>query len=177
MRNKIDHDYIEAVRKAADVLGGQTVLARHAGVNPGTICALLNPKNDRKFVHSSIYNRLYPFVSPYLPEPPEIPIGPAVPPQIPVMPANPFYGNTINNNITTPGAIAPAVPVQVPVQVATPTAQPAPIGTLPADLTPGAIPAEVILHAMQGMEPEEKARFLKELYTSCAHETEDSTEE
>lgn len=166
MRNKIDQDYIEAVRKAADVLGGQTVLARHAGVNPGTICALLNPKYDRKFIHSSIYNRLYPFVSPYLPEPPEIPIGPALPPQIPVMPANPFYGNMINNNITTPGAIAPAAPVLAPVAPAA-----------PVDLTPGTIPAEVILHAMQGMEPEEKARFLKELYTSCAHETEESTEE
>jgi hypothetical protein len=166
MRNKIDQDYIEAVRKAADVLGGQSVLARHAGINPATICALLNPKNERKFIHSSIYNRLYPFVSPYLPEPPEIPIGPALPPQIPVMPANPFYGNTINNNIATPGAIAPAAPVSAPVA---PTA--------PVELTPGTIPAEVILHAMQGMEPEEKARFLKELYTSCAHETEESTEE
>jgi hypothetical protein len=30
---------------------------------------------------------------------------------------------------------------------------------------------------MQGMEPEEKARFLKELYTSCSHETEETTEE
>lgn len=166
MRNKIDQDYIEAVRKAADVLGGQSVLARHAGINPATICALLNPKNERKFIHSSIYNRLYPFVSPYLPEPPEIPIGPALPPQIPVMPANPFYGNTINNNITPAGAIAPAAPVSAPVAPAA-----------PVDLTPGTIPAEVILHAMQGMEPEEKARFLKELYTSCAHETEESTEE
>lgn len=166
MRNKIDQDYIEAVRKAAEVLGGQSVLARHAGINPATICALLNPKNDRKFIHSSIYNRLYPFVSPYLPEQPEIPIGPALPPQIPVMPANPFYGNTINNNINAPGVIAPAAPVSAPVAPAA-----------PVDLTPGTIPAEVILHAMQGMEPEEKARFLKELYTSCAHETEESTEE
>jgi hypothetical protein len=167
MRNKIDQDYIEAVRKAADVLGGQSVLARHAGINPATICALLNPKNERKFIHSSIYNRLYPFVSPYLPEPPEIPIGPALPPQIPVMPANPFYNNTINNNITAPGAVVPApAPTSAPV---TPSA--------PVDLTPGAIPAEVILHAMQGMEPEEKARFLKELYTSCSHETEESPEE
>lgn len=165
MRKKIDQDYIEAVRKAADVLGGQTVLARHAGITPGTICALLNPKNDRKFVHSSIYNRLYPFVSPYLPEPPEIPIGPALPPQIPVMPANPFYNNTINNNISAPAAIVPA-PAPAPVAPAA-----------PVDLTPGSIPAEVILHAMQGMEPEEKARFLKELYTSCAHETEETTEE
>jgi hypothetical protein len=167
MRNKIDQDYIEAVRKAADVLGGQSVLARHAGINPATICALLNPKNDRKFIHSSIYNRLYPFVSPYLPDPPEIPIGLALPPQIPVMPANPFYNNTINNNITAPGV---AVPAQAPAQ--TPVVPAAPI-----DLTPGSIPADVILHAMQGMEPEEKARFLKELYTSCAHETEETTEE
>jgi hypothetical protein len=160
MRNKIDQDYIEAVRKAADVLGGQSVLARHAGINPATICALLNPKNDRKFIHSSIYNRLYPFVSPYLPEPPEIPIGPALPPQIPVMPANPFYNNTINKNISAPAAIVPASAPAAPVE-----------------LTPGSIPADVILHAMQGMEPEEKARFLKELYTSCAHETEETTEE
>ena len=166
MRKIIDAEYIAAVRKAADVMGGQSVLARHSGITQGTISSLLNPKNKRQFVHSSIYNRLYPFVSPYLPEPPEIPIGPALPPQIPVMPANPFYNNTINNNISAPAAIVPA---PAPAAASAPAA--------PVELTPGSIPADVILHAMQGMEPEEKARFLKELYTSCAHETEETTEE
>ena len=183
MRKKIDQDYIDAVRKACDVLGGQMVLAHHAGIAPGTICALLNPRNDRKYVQSSIYNRLYPFVSPYLPEPPEIPIGPSLPPQIPVMPANPFYSNTINN-ITAPGNVVPSV---------APGAPAAPIA--PVELTPGTIPPEVILHgmqgmtqdekarfmailhAMQGMTPAEKAQFINELYTNCTHETEESTEE
>lgn len=180
MRNKIDQDYIEAVRKAVEVLGGQAALARHAGVTQGTICGILNPKNNRKFVHSSIYNRLYPFVSPYLPQQPEIPIGPAMPPpQIPVMPANPFYSNTINNNISpTP---APAGQIPIPGQA--------------LELNQWAIPAEVILHAMQGMTqdekarfmailhamqgmtPAEKAQFINELYTNCSHETEESTEE
>lgn len=155
MRKKIDQDFIEAVRKAVDVLGGQVALAHHSGVTQGTICSLLNPKNDRKFVHSSIYNRLYPFISPYLPEQPEIPIGPGLPPQIPVMPANPFYNNTINNNI----ASAPIMSGQ----------------TVPVN--PGVIPAEVLLHAMHGMSPEEKARFLKELYIDCSHETENTSEE
>ena len=184
MRNKIDQDYIKAVQKACDVLGGQAALARHAGVTQGTIWALLTPKNNRKFVHSSIYNRLYPFVSPYLPEQPKIPIGPATPPaQIPVMPANPFYSNTINN-ITAPGNVVPSV---------APGAPAAPIA--PVELTPGTIPPEVILHgmqgmtqdekarfmailhAMQGMTPAEKAQFINELYTNCTHETEEATEE
>ena len=130
---------------------------RLPGVPAGTISSIINPKRQRQFLLATVYNRLYPFVSPYLPEQP----------QIPVMPANPFYNNTINNNITAPGVAVPAqAPAQAPVALAA-----------PIDLTPGAIPAEVILHAMHGMEPEEKARFLKELYTSCAHETEESTEE
>lgn len=167
MRRKIDADYIAALKKAVEDHGGQSDLARVSGVPAGTISSIINPKRQRQFLLATVYNRLYPFVSPYLPNPPEIPIGPALPPQIPVMPANPFYNNTINNNIAAPGV---AVPAQAPAQA--PVAPAAPI-----DLTPGAIPAEVILHAMQGMEPEEKARFLKELYTSCANETEESTEE
>ena len=183
MRKKIDEDYIAAVRKAVDALGGQSDLARVTGVPSGTISAIINPKRQRQFVLSTVYNRLYPFVSPYLPEPQEIPIGPSLPLQTPVS-----IGHIVTANgqsqvmVSAPGVppvpvVASTVPVQVPVQVATPTAQPAPIGSLPADLTPGSIPAEVILHAMQGMEPEEKARFLKELYTDASHETDGSTEE
>lgn len=157
MRKKIDESYIEAVRQAAEALGGQSDLARAAGVPAGTISAIINPNRQRQFVLSTVYNRLYPFVSPYLPEQPEIPIGPALPPPLPVpVPVaptvNPYYVNTINNNI--PGTVPVAAPA--------------------VELTPGSIPAEVILHAMQGMSPEEKARFLKELYIDCSHETDNS---
>ena len=155
MRKNIDQDFIDAVRKAVEVLGGQSALARHAGITQGTICSLLNPKNDRKFVHSSIYNRLYPFVSPYMPAQPEIPIGPGLPPQVPTIPVSPYYNNTINNNIGT----APIIPGQT------------------VSVKPGTIPADVLLHAMHGMSPEEKARFLKELYIDCSHETENTSEE
>lgn len=153
MRKKIDDAYIDAVRKAVDALGGQSDLARAAGVPPGTISAIINPKRKRQFLLATVYNRLYPFVSSYLPE---------LPPPGQTIPGAPYYNNTINN-ITAPGNVVPAVaPVLAP--------------AAPVDLTPGTIPAEVILHAMQGMEPEEKARFLKELYTSCAHETEETPE-
>lgn len=157
MRKRIDEDYVAAVRKAAEALGGQSDLARAARVPQGTISSLVNSKMPRKFVLSTVYNRLYPFVSPYLPEQPEIPIGPAVPPPLPVPSVNPYYANTINNNINAPG-VMPAAPVPA----------------APVELTPGSIPAEVILHAMQGMSPEEKARFIKELYTDCTHETDNS---
>ena len=149
MRKRIDENYVAAVRQAAEALGGQSDLARAAGVPPGTICAILSPKRNRRFVLSSVYNRLYPFVSPYLPAQPEIPIGPALPPP-PVPVVNPYYVNNINNNVNTAG--------------------PAPAVSIPK----GSIPAEVILHAMQGMDPEEKARFLKELYTDCSHETDNN---
>lgn len=157
MRRRIDEDYVAAVRKAAEAHGSQCDLARAAGVPHGTISSLLNSKTPRKYVLSAVYNRLYPFVSPYLPEQPEIPIGPAVPPPLPTAAApavNPYYVNTINNNVNAPG-VMPAAPAPV----------------APVELTPGSIPAEVILHAMQGMSPEEKARFIKELYTDCSHET------
>lgn len=157
MRKRIDEDYVAAVRKAAEALGGQSDLARAARVPQGTISSLVNSKTPRKFVLSTVYNRLYPFVSPYLPDQPEIPIGPAAPPPLPVPSVNPYYANTINNNINAPG-VMPAAPAPA----------------APVELTPGSIPAEVILHAMQGMSPEEKARFLKELYTDCTHETDNS---
>lgn len=157
MRKKIDEDYVAAVRQAVEAMGGQSDLARAAGVPAGTISAIINPKRQRQFVLSTVYNRLYPFVSPYLPEQPEIPIGPAAPPPLPVPPVNPYYANTINNNINAPG-VMPAVPAPA----------------APVELTPGSIPAEIILNAMKGMSPEEKARFLRQLYTDCSHETDSS---
>lgn len=156
MRRRIDENYVAAVRKAFEALGGQSDLARAARVPQGTISSLVNSKTPRKYVHTSVYDRLYPFVAPYLPEQPDIPIGPGAPPPLLVPQApNPYYANTITNTINAPGVspVAPAAPV---------------------DLTSGMIPAEVILHAMRGMSPEEKARFLKELYTDCTHETDNS---
>lgn len=161
MRKKIDEDYVAAVRQAAEALGSQSDLARAAGLPQGTISSLLTSKTPRKYVSETIYNRLYPFVSPYLPEQPEIPIGPAVPPPLPgIAPVNPYYVNTINNTLNAPGV--PVAPAQVVV----------PPPDVP--LKSGTIPAEAILHAMQGLTPEEKARFLKELYTDCSHETDNS---
>lgn len=132
MKKKISPEFIEAVRQAVQAIGSQSELARLSGVPQGTINCLINQK-DRKFVLDSVFDKLMPFLKPYME-------GAST-----VMKKVENSGNIAvgsNNNFFAPGV-------------------------LPA----GNIPPEVLQQTMATMSPEEKARFLKELYSDNDQKT------
>ena len=129
MRIKIDKQFINALNKAIEDLGGQSELSRRTGVSQSTINSFINPKKGRLFATETVFNRLMVVIQNYLPEN-------AV--------NNYNYGNIINSTGTTVTGDRNTV-------YASPQ-------------TSKGVDQSLLLATMQGMTPEEKARFLKEFY-------------